>query len=497
MPKTISTHNGSAAHRGHNRRDKWAVEKQEHIDAALTKNNLVLRDEAPREAYKRIFGEALERYNKQQERPERQIRDYYNHVQKDAKRHAVYEMIVQIGDRNDTGLDAPVERKCLVEFYRGWQQRNPNLECIGAYLHADETDGTVHMHIDYIPVAHGYKRGMDTQNGLVKALSEMGFKKQGKDTAQIQWERRENQALEDICLAHGIEVIHPGRQDKHLDTQVYKAQQRLQELQEDVDIAEMSACGWQATAAEYEQQADKAHLRLVEAQESLSSVQGDINTLTEQKTALASNIAVLENELSTQWSEVEQLKKQKTALENELSTQRGEVSKLKTQKDALWNEIKVRLVQRDILDSGQVRALEGRKTITGKLKDVTYDEYVRLKNTAAEVDGMRHARAKALDEMHTTKLLLDKSNKQLEQSRDSLESALQENEQLRENINAANKAAEYFKSLAKTFLGAIKQRVPELHDVYMEALKQHGTARFFEEPEPPKPTRTKSRGISR
>lgn len=64
----------------------------------------------------------------------------------------------------------------MQEFVSTWQERNPNLELIGAYYHADE-QGEPHIHLDYIPVAHGYKRGLETQTGLVKALQEQGFEK--------------------------------------------------------------------------------------------------------------------------------------------------------------------------------------------------------------------------------------------------------------------------------------------------------------------------------
>ena len=229
MAKTISTHNGSAVCRAHNKRDKRVVDKLEHIDPDLSVNNLYLCDEAPRAAYARIFGDALADYNARQSRPERQIQDYYNHIQKDGKKHPVYEMIVQIGNKDDTGINAENEKQCLVEFYQGWAQRNPNLECIGAYIHADETGGTVHMHLDYVPVATGYARGLSIQSSLVKALEQQGFTKSGRRTAQIQWESRENLALEKICQEHGIEVVHPKREQvKHLDTQLYKAQQEAQ-----------------------------------------------------------------------------------------------------------------------------------------------------------------------------------------------------------------------------------------------------------------------------
>lgn len=327
MGKTISTHNGSAAHRGHNVRDRWAVEGQGHIDPALSGNNLILHDEKPREAYQRIFGEALQRYNEKQDRPERRIRDYYSHIEKDAKKNAVYEMIVQVGDRNDTGLDAPAERECLIQFYEGWKARNPNLECIGAYLHADEKDGTIHMHIDYVPVAHGYKRGMETQTGLVKALGEMGFQKQGKDTAQIQWERRENEVLEAICREHGIEVEHPDRKEKHLDTKLYKvkkeleqAQEQLNELRDDIGIAETEADNWQSVTAVYEQEADKAQKSALEARESLETVKAELNTMQVQKNALEGDIAVLEGKKEELGRELPTLTERIGAARSELAT---------------------------------------------------------------------------------------------------------------------------------------------------------------------------------
>ena len=36
-------------------------------------------------------------------------------------------------------------------------------------------EATPHLHLDYIPVAHGYKTKMHTRNSLTKALQEMGI----------------------------------------------------------------------------------------------------------------------------------------------------------------------------------------------------------------------------------------------------------------------------------------------------------------------------------
>ena len=76
---------------------------------------------------------------------------------------------------------------------------------------------------------------MSTQSALVKAFGQQAFFKDGKETAQIKWERRENAELERLCRQANIEVEHPlieGR--KHLDTERYKFQAQVQ-----ADIQEM------------------------------------------------------------------------------------------------------------------------------------------------------------------------------------------------------------------------------------------------------------------
>ena len=70
---------------------------------------------------------------------------------------------------------------------------------------------------------------MSTQSALVKAFGQQGFFKDGKETAQIKCERRENAELERLCRQANIEVEHPlieGR--KHLDTERYKFQAQVQ-----------------------------------------------------------------------------------------------------------------------------------------------------------------------------------------------------------------------------------------------------------------------------
>lgn len=236
MPKTISFHNGSAWSRGHNIRDERYTSNQEHINSSLTTNNITICDIPVRQAYENIFGQAVKEYNNRQSRKDRRIDCYYDRIKKDKRKHPVYECIVQIGDKNDTGNSAELEKQALIRYAQTWTERNPNLRLVGAYIHCDEPDGTVHLHCDYIPVAE-CSRGMMIQNSLDKALQQQGLQSINiNQTAQMAWQTQERNAIMAICQELNIDVQlnqerTKGRQ--HLSTAEYKAEKAKleQELQ--------------------------------------------------------------------------------------------------------------------------------------------------------------------------------------------------------------------------------------------------------------------------
>ena len=71
-------------------------------------------------------------------------------------------------------------------------------------------EATPHLHIDYIPVAHAYKNGMEIRNSLTKALQQMGFAKAVSKTKNetVAWQERERSYLTELCKEHGIEIFN-------------------------------------------------------------------------------------------------------------------------------------------------------------------------------------------------------------------------------------------------------------------------------------------------
>ena len=313
MGVTISTHNGSAVAREHNIRNPKVVSKEAHIKP--NGKFEIWYDEKPRDAYNRLFGQALEEYNNKQKRSDRKIRDYYNHICNDKMKHPVYEMIIAVGSRDNT-VDEETGYSVLRAFYDGWKNRNPNLELIGAYYHADE-DGVSHVHIDYIPVATGYVNGITIQSALVKALGQQGFTKEGKATAQMKWEKRENTELEKLCNSSGIDVEHPlieGR--KHIETERYKFQAQVQ-----ADIQEM----------EQKRQKAQHQTDLAEEQERIAKqkVQEEQDNLDWQREQLEN----LNLEIEKLTRERDKRQKQVDKLEKRLKNVKGEVLTAEQAKD--------------------------------------------------------------------------------------------------------------------------------------------------------------------
>ena len=216
---TISTHNGSQVSKKHNERDYDTCIKESHIDLSKEHENWI-NYESLEQVYDELFGEAVKEYNLKQKRDDRKIDSYLRKIEADKQKHSCYEMIIGV---YDDVTDKQTKKEILREFVDTWQERNPNLKLIGAYFHADERGKDPHVHIDYVPMAFAQKRGLSTQNALKKALEQQGFVgKKASLTAQMLWERRENDYLADLCQSRGISVERQLEKREHLDTDIYK-----------------------------------------------------------------------------------------------------------------------------------------------------------------------------------------------------------------------------------------------------------------------------------
>ncbi|HFQ3902806.1 TPA: plasmid recombination protein [Enterococcus faecium] len=200
----------------HNNRELTDSQKNndwhKHIDFTKSDENIYLEQTDIREKYEELFGEAVEEYNAKQKRADRKIEDYLAKVRKDKKMEPQREFIVQVGtlddfrttrdDGSSTGISEQeaeqnrvIANKILVEYFKEFKERNPNLSVYNAVIHNDEV--SPHLHLNIVPVAEGYKRGVQRQPSFNKALQQQGLQAD-KENGRVLWNNFRSQEVESV-----------------------------------------------------------------------------------------------------------------------------------------------------------------------------------------------------------------------------------------------------------------------------------------------------------
>lgn len=195
-----------------------------NVDVSRTADNITYTKIDLRDFYQQVFGEAIMEYNLKQERPDREIHDYYEQVKKSKKVKLFYEVVVQFGDLHDCGVGSEnweIAKTMLDECVQDFEKRNPNLKVFNAVMHLDES--TPHLHIDFVPVAHKGQRGMPLKNSMSGALREQGFSSSNKmQNEWTAWSENERSVMEQILLKHGLRREDKNVHRQHLSVDDYK-----------------------------------------------------------------------------------------------------------------------------------------------------------------------------------------------------------------------------------------------------------------------------------
>lgn len=109
----------------HNNRDFFT----DNVDKSRSPNNITYVKRDLRELYHELFDEALAEYNARQNRPDRQIPDYYEHIRKSKKEKLFQEIIVMFGN-SEAILWGSSERAKLTEILNN---HNIARQIVGAF----------------------------------------------------------------------------------------------------------------------------------------------------------------------------------------------------------------------------------------------------------------------------------------------------------------------------------------------------------------------------
>lgn len=228
MQRTISAMVGKGSVNHNSRKFK-----AENVDPSRTHLNIDYCNENIKKVYHQLFDEALKKYNDKQTRADRKIKNYYEKICSFKQEKPFHEIILQIGNKEDMSAESEnglLAKQVLDEYYKGFQERNPQLKVFSVHLHMDEA--TPHLHIDFVPFITGSKRGLDTRVSLKQALSAQGFKGGTRENTEWnQWIQSEKEQLSAVMERNGIEWEHKGTHEKHLSVLDYKKQERQKEIE--------------------------------------------------------------------------------------------------------------------------------------------------------------------------------------------------------------------------------------------------------------------------
>lgn len=321
--------------------EEYKEPAHEHIIREKSENNIVIRQSTIQEAYKEVFGEALEEYNAKQKRQDRKIKDYYLHVYHSKTLDLQREMIFGLGNKEDwdkLGYEKKKEAgQLLKEVVEDFiKDKKDHIHVYNAVVHLDEA-GAPHAHITFIPLAHGYKNGLKTQPSWTKSLAQMGYPGKGRKPFMA-FRETEVERIGRIAKKYGIER-KLGETNDIADVRMYK---KVKELEKQAKAKEAEIEGLEQ---DYSQKDRELKRQAQEQAKALSDFTKDLENKVNDKEV---ELELLDSELSEKKAEAQgagesaqrarqeaqQALQAKEQAEREAQRLRVEIERLRAEKQA-------------------------------------------------------------------------------------------------------------------------------------------------------------------
>lgn len=317
--------------------EEYKEPAHEHIIREKSENNIVIRQSTIQEAYKEVFGEALEEYNAKQKRQDRKIKDYYLHVYHSKTLDLQREMIFGLGNKEDwdkLGYEKKKEAgQLLKEVVEDFiKDKKDHIHVYNAVVHLDEA-GAPHAHITFIPLAHGYKNGLSTQPSWTKSLAQMGYQGKGRKPFMA-FRETEVERIGRIAKKYGIER-KLGETNDIADVRMYK---RVKELEKQAKAKEAEIEGLEQ---DYSQKDRELKRQVQEQAKALSDLTKNLENEVNEKEV---ELELLDSELADKQAEAQgaqrarqeaqQAQQAKEQAEKEAQNLRAEIEQLRAEKQA-------------------------------------------------------------------------------------------------------------------------------------------------------------------
>lgn len=307
--------------------EEYKQPAHEHIIRERTKDNIVIKHSTIQEAYQEVFGEAVEAYNARQKRKDRKIDDYYLHVYHSKTLDLQREMIIGLGnmdDWNELGYEKKKEAgQLLKEVVEDFiKDKKDHIHVYNAVIHLDEA-GAPHAHINFIPLAHGYRNGLSTQPSWTKSLAQMGYQGKGRKPFMA-FRETEVARIEKIAKNYGIER-KLGETNDAPDVRTYK---RVKDLEKQAKAKEAEIEGLEQ---EYSQKDRELKRQAQEQAQALDNFNKKLESEVNEKEV---ELELLDSELADKQAEAQGAGESAQRARQEAQNLRAEIEQLKAEKQA-------------------------------------------------------------------------------------------------------------------------------------------------------------------
>ena len=249
-----------------------------NLESVSPDGKTFLANELEDEAYRSLFGDAVEEYNAKQTRKDRKtsVEKYHRQIKEQRSTKAkhpqntAYGMILQTGNVNvhppravqeqilEEAMQKIIEKYSHLYFYNiaihgdefrvepFSEEKIKNLEADEYVVSEDKKSvmilNTIHIHAAYVPFRENCKRGLSRQNGLNEALRADGLKieKGSGRTLEQEFQLDCRNIIAETMREHGLPVLtqkadRDGHSLSHESDRVYKAKEKQKELQKQND----------------------------------------------------------------------------------------------------------------------------------------------------------------------------------------------------------------------------------------------------------------------
>jgi vacuolar-type H+-ATPase subunit H len=280
----------------------------------------------------------LDEYNNRQTRPERmKMKPYTEYIKEENDKllkkaednkkagiqtatrkptKLVHEYVLQFGDR-ESNSTLTADNELCKSYYRAviedFQQKYPHCDILLATYHADEPNGTPHVHILVQFDGEGYTKGLSKQISMSKALECDGFERlQVRGNYAI---NRWTQDVQDTIMTERLhDIVHADREvigdhRKHEETAIFRAKAKAEaEALKDI----------RAESAELSQEIEKKEIVRDRINQDVADKIDEFNKLYDDSEDLKKELKTLNTSKSSLNADIADLHKKRGKTANEL-----------------------------------------------------------------------------------------------------------------------------------------------------------------------------------